>query len=115
VPDVAYLRYEDGTLAAVRVEEDASGQPGTSYDMQFNVREVLGSLQDIASDIGAKVSQIGDGLRQGVPNPPDEVTIELGFALEATSGLPVLARAGGEAHVTVTATWRSGGAKPAGD
>lgn len=106
MPEIAVLRYEDGTLVAV---DDAlgaaAGQPGAAYEMRLDVREVLGSLEEIAAEVGRKVAAIGAGLRQHVPHRPDEVTIELGIALEGSGGLPVIARASGEVHLKVVATW----------
>lgn len=106
VPEIAVLRYEDGTLVAVDdTTSAAAGQPGAVYEMRLDVREVLGSLEEIAADVGQKVAAIGAGLRQHV-HRPDEVTIELGIALEGSGGLPVIARASGEVHLKVVATWR---------
>lgn len=106
VPEFAVLRYEDGTLVAVDDAVGAAAQPGAVYEMRLDVREVLGSLEEIASEVGQKVAAIGAGLRQRIPGRPDEVTIELGIALEGSGGLPVIARASGEVHLKVVATWR---------
>jgi hypothetical protein len=38
---------------------------------------------------------------------PDEVSVEFGLKLDAAAGA-LLARAGTEAHVTVTLTWKPG-------
>lgn len=107
VPEIAVLQYEDGTLVAVDdTTSAAGGQPGAVYEMRLDVREVLGSLEEIAAEVGQKVAAIGAGLQQHVPHRPDEVTIELGIALEGSGGLPVIARASGEVHLKVVATWR---------
>jgi Trypsin-co-occurring domain 1 len=107
MPEIAVLRYEDGTLVTVDdALSAAAGQPGAAYEMRLDVREVLGSLEEIAAEVGRKVAAIGAGLRQQMPHRPDEVTIELGIALEGSGGLPVIARASGEVHLKVVATWR---------
>jgi Trypsin-co-occurring domain 1 len=106
VSEVAVLRYEDGTLVAVDGAAGAVTESGAVYEMRLDVRDVLGSLEEIASEVGQKVAAIGAGLRQRIPHRPDEVTIELGIALEGSGGLPVIARASGEVHLKVVATWR---------
>lgn len=99
-----YLKYEDGTLVSLGDQDLTQNR----HEMRLDVREVLGTMGDVAIDIGSKLATIGLSLRNEVGKGLDEVTLEMGFDLQGESGMPVIARIDAGVYIHVTATWRFG-------
>lgn len=104
-----YLEFEgeNGEKLLVEVEASANsgrvpvsrggdGSPDTTKTGK-KLEEALTPLRTIASSVINKL--------KGLELQPDEVSLELGMKITAESGV-VLAKAGGEAHLQVTLTWK---------
>ncbi|MDX1908759.1 MAG: CU044_2847 family protein [Bacteroidia bacterium] len=105
-----YLEFEDENGETLLVEvESASAQSGrvpvrgggdenpATIKTGKKLEAALAPLRTIASSVINKL--------KGLELQPDEVSLELGMKINAESTI-VIAKAGGEAHLKVTLTWK---------
>jgi Trypsin-co-occurring domain 1 len=88
------------------------------FAVRAGLKEVSLSPQDLAARSSAALDSAMASIRQmaervasateGLAQRPDEVEVEFGLKLDAAGG-SLIARAGVEAHLTVTLTWKGAG------
>ncbi|MEU9602878.1 CU044_2847 family protein [Streptomyces sp. NPDC048057] len=106
------LRFQTGEGDGSVVVEVAEDEPGV-----VEVSRLGTAVADAATSFEEGVDRIRNaaasalGRLRSMPSSPDEISLEFGVRFNAELGA-VIARTQGEAHVTVTMTWR---AETAGD
>jgi hypothetical protein len=100
-----------------RIVVDSEGQPQYAVEVDFVVSPLRGVPESVTSAIEG-VSEVGkviaqssrevlDAMRDGLGElVPDEIELEFGVSIRGESGLPVIAKASGEANFKVRVCWK---------
>lgn len=90
---------------AVEVVSDVSPLRGISDTAATTARGVA----DVGDVIAASSKEILEAMKAGLGElVPDEVELEFGVSLRGELGLPIIAKASGEATFTVRVCWKPG-------
>src|SRR6476659_6023366 len=97
---------DDGSTILVEVDDPGmgggamrSGRPGEMLDRaRITYEQALDKIQPAAAGIISRLRHL--------PDPPDEIAVELGISLSAEAGA-FLASAATQAHFLLTLTWKA--------
>ncbi|KQR49177.1 hypothetical protein ASF87_10320 [Microbacterium sp. Leaf161] len=102
-----------------RIILDAAGKPWYAVEVEPDVsplRGVAQTAENVArgvADVGEVIAQssreILEAMREGLGDvAPDEIELKFGVSLRGDLGIPIIAKASGEATFTVRVCWKPG-------
>jgi len=96
---------------------DKDGKPWYSVEVTSDPNPLRGAVENVAS-AATSISNVGDiiaqssrdileSMKQGLgESTPDEVELEFGVSLKGDFGIPIIAKASGEATFKVRIAWK---------